>query len=126
MERGRRASSQHLAQLTEPLMKDQIYREITQMKGMNRESTDISLDNVIEPNLVAMKNAIGAANERLTAGKYKDGEGNTIKLTDIDRMNLQKVIIDELQKYADYWGVTRDYARWRLDPKKYRDKKVEF
>ena len=126
MERGQRASSEHLAQLTEPLMKDRIYREMTQMKGMHRESSDISLDNITEPNLVAMKNAISAINERLSAGKYKDGAGNTIKLTDVDRMNYQKVIIAELQKYADYWGVTRDYALWRYDPKKYRDRKVEF
>ena len=103
-----------------------MYREATAMKAMHPESRSIAMNNNSEPNLVAMRNAVGAINERLSAGKYKNDEGKTVKLTDADRMNLEKAKLAQFQKYADYWGANTDYSLFRYDPEAYRNRKVNF
>ena len=123
-ERAERASSEHLAQLVDPLMKSRIYAELTGMKEMNPASRGIASE--FDPVLVSMRNAISEIDSRLTTGKYKDATGKTVKVSDVDRMNLRKVREEQLRKYADHWGVTLDYADWRYNPKAYRDRKVNF
>ena len=126
MERVGRASNEYLAQLLDPQFKDRMYREATAMKAMHPDSRSIAMNNNSEPNLVAMRNAVGAINERLSAGKYKNDEGKTVKLTDADRMNLEEAKLAQFQKYADHWGTDTDYSLFRYDPIAYRNRKVNF
>jgi hypothetical protein len=123
-ERSERASSEHLAQLVDPLMKSRIYAELTGMKEMHPASRGIASE--FDPVLVSMRSAISEIDSRLTTGKYKDATGKTVKVSDVDRMNLRKVREQQLRKYADHWGVTLDYADWRRDPAAYRKRKVNF
>ena len=113
-ERAERASSEHLAQLVDPLMKSRIYAELTGMKEMNPVSRGIASE--FDPVLVSMRNAISEIDKRLA-------DRDT---SDVDRMNLGKVREEQLRKYADHWGTTLDYADWRRDPAAYRKRKVNF
>ena len=113
-ERAERASSEHLAQLVDPLMKSRIYAELTGMKEMHPASRGIASE--FDPVLVSMRNAISEIDKRLA-------DRDT---SDVDRMNLGKVRDQQLRKYADHWGTTLDYADWRRDPEAYRNRKVNF